>query len=167
MESLSSGPASSANFSNKDRGNLSSSTAKDETNVQTSKEDAFQQATVKQDKVPTMVIISGSTDIADRESNNVNTFDLTNAMTPNSTQLITTIGPFDLTEHNWNVSHVVTELGENHSHGGIAVSDHMYSYLKKSFQGAKEDHVFIHVGNKDRSDDGLKNIDFIKITNTH
>eukprot|EP00957_Ditylum_brightwellii_P163167 12424060-Ditylum_brightwellii.AAC.1 len=45
----------------------------------------------------------------------------------------------------------LVELRENHSHGRIAVSDDMYSYLKKKFQGAKEGHAFIHVGNEDRS----------------
>eukprot|EP00957_Ditylum_brightwellii_P163472 12446036-Ditylum_brightwellii.AAC.1 len=46
--------------------------------------------------------------------------------------------------------HVVTEfsdhifglvdLREDHSHGGVAVSDNMYSYMEKKFQSAKEDH---------------------------
>ena len=47
------------------------------------------------------------------------------------------------------------------------MSDDMYSYMKKRFQCAKDAHLFMHVGNKDRSDDGPKNIHFIKITNEH
>ena len=39
--------------------------------------------------------------------------------------------------------------------------------MKGKFQDAKDDHVFMHVGSKDRSNDGTKNIDFIKITNEH
>ena len=61
----------------------------------------------------------------------------------------------------------LVDLRKDHSHGGIAVSDDMYPYIKKKFQGAKDDHLSIHVGNKDRSDDGPKNIDVIKITNEH
>eukprot|EP00957_Ditylum_brightwellii_P094834 7222039-Ditylum_brightwellii.AAC.1 len=94
MESLSFGPASSEDFSNKNRDNMSSSsessTAKDESNNKYQSNnagtDVIIESTAKQDMVPTMLVITGSTDIADLESTDVNRFDLTNAMTPNSTQ---------------------------------------------------------------------------------
>eukprot|EP00957_Ditylum_brightwellii_P082689 6287785-Ditylum_brightwellii.AAC.1 len=54
----------------------------------------------KGDTVPTMVVVTGSTVIADLESNDVNTFDLTNTPTHNSTQSNTALGTFDLTAHN-------------------------------------------------------------------
>ena len=161
------------------------------------------------------------------ESNDVNTFNLTNTPTSNSTQSNTAFGTFDLTAHNWNVSrfvtgtknvlgqqelkykpelnlcqeevllynidrddfffstsllhlksrHAVTEffdtvfglvhLRESHIHEGIKVSNEMYLYMKGKFQDAKANHIFMHVGSKDRSNNGTKNIDFIKITNEH
>eukprot|EP00957_Ditylum_brightwellii_P087220 6639053-Ditylum_brightwellii.AAC.1 len=66
------------------------------------------ESTAKEDKVPTTLVITGSTDIADLDTHNVNTFDLTSATIPNSTHLNTAFEIFDLTEHNWNVSHFVT-----------------------------------------------------------
>eukprot|EP00957_Ditylum_brightwellii_P136397 10402947-Ditylum_brightwellii.AAC.1 len=89
-----------------------SSTAKDESNDkgQSSNDgtEVIIKSTAKQDKVPTMLVITGSTEIADMGSNGINTFDLTYATTPNSTQSNTAFGTFDLTEHNWNISHFVT-----------------------------------------------------------
>eukprot|EP00957_Ditylum_brightwellii_P049783 3774777-Ditylum_brightwellii.AAC.1 len=58
--------------------------------------------TAKEDTVPTLLVVTGSTDIAELGSNDVNTFNLTNAPTPNSNQSNTAFGTFDLTAHNWN-----------------------------------------------------------------
>eukprot|EP00957_Ditylum_brightwellii_P100647 7671929-Ditylum_brightwellii.AAC.1 len=58
------------------------------------------ESTAKADKVPTVLVITGTTDIADLETNDVKTFNLANATTPNSTQLNTAYRAFDLTEHN-------------------------------------------------------------------
>eukprot|EP00957_Ditylum_brightwellii_P100229 7638271-Ditylum_brightwellii.AAC.1 len=94
MESLSSGPASLKDFSNEDRYSMSSSSenysVKDESNdkVQSNNDgtDIIIESTAKEDTVPMMLVITGNTDTADLESNDVNTFDLTDATTPNSTQ---------------------------------------------------------------------------------
>eukprot|EP00957_Ditylum_brightwellii_P013149 993164-Ditylum_brightwellii.AAC.1 len=62
-----------------------------ESSVQKSGEDTEKgiqhnaQAAVKQDKVPTTLLITGSTDIVKDESNATNAFEFTNAMTHNST----------------------------------------------------------------------------------
>eukprot|EP00957_Ditylum_brightwellii_P064790 4916326-Ditylum_brightwellii.AAC.1 len=110
MESLSSGPASLKDFSNEDKDSMSSSvenhSVKDVSNdkgqIDNAGTDIIIESTAMEDIVPTTLVITGSTDIADLESNDVKTFDLTNATTPNSTQSNTELGTFDLTEHNWN-----------------------------------------------------------------
>eukprot|EP00957_Ditylum_brightwellii_P054941 4163716-Ditylum_brightwellii.AAC.1 len=83
-----------------------SSTTKDKSNNNGQSDnagtDAIIESIAKQDTVPTTLLITGSTDISDLESNDVKRFDLTNAMTPSSTQSNTAFGTFDLTEHNWN-----------------------------------------------------------------
>ena len=132
MESLASGPASTADFSNSDKNSMASptddkaatkvvieSTAKDDKaeigvdTESTAKEDqarmgATIDTTAKEDTVPKLVIVTGSPEVDKSGPNDANTFDLTNAPTPNSTQSNTAFGTFDLTAHNWNISHFVT-----------------------------------------------------------
>eukprot|EP00957_Ditylum_brightwellii_P177854 13546912-Ditylum_brightwellii.AAC.1 len=116
MESLSSGPACSADFSNKDIDSMTSSSenhsVKDDFNdkgqVDKAGTEEIIESTAKEDMAPMAVVVTGSTGIADLETNDVNTFDLTNATTPNSTQSNTAFGTFDLTAHNLNASRFVT-----------------------------------------------------------
>eukprot|EP00957_Ditylum_brightwellii_P187758 14296357-Ditylum_brightwellii.AAC.1 len=56
-------------------------------------------STAKEDTVPTLIVVTGSTDIAELGSNDVNTFYLTNTPTPNSAQSNTAFGTFDLRAH--------------------------------------------------------------------
>eukprot|EP00957_Ditylum_brightwellii_P143029 10898066-Ditylum_brightwellii.AAC.1 len=53
--------------------------------------------TTKEDTVPILVVVTGNTEVDELGPNDVNTFDLTNALTPNSTQSNTAFGTFDLT----------------------------------------------------------------------
>eukprot|EP00957_Ditylum_brightwellii_P174140 13258629-Ditylum_brightwellii.AAC.1 len=110
MESLTSGSASSKYFSNNNKDSMASSSedhsVKDDFNDQGQIDKAETEviigSTAKEDMVTTMVVDAGSTDIAELESNEANTFDLTNTPTPNSTQSNTAFGTFNLTAHNWN-----------------------------------------------------------------
>eukprot|EP00957_Ditylum_brightwellii_P144731 11024979-Ditylum_brightwellii.AAC.1 len=110
MESLSLGPASLNDFSNKDKDSMASSSenlsVKDDSNDKGRFDKAgteeIIESTAKEDTVPMTLVVTGSTDIVDLETNDVNTFDLTNATTPDSTQSNTAFGTFDLTAHNWN-----------------------------------------------------------------